>query len=231
MALSPPKCAGTTSSSKSKMIHACHSVGSTTKPQTTSSRETNLVVADPEATADQELEQLIHWCQSRLSSLPMREKVDIPTVVELLATLDAPYEVSHVALPSRMRSLPHVFFVIQSFWGFPNLLYRTYMVRFFIWRPSFLYDSLTSFILLLVACDYSLLLVLISSSVVSPHASPLLLLPFHSHRQSMLLCSRVFVTQTVVVHNATFVGNIDHRITFPLCAYGFFNENTHAVGT
>ncbi|KAA0186227.1 hypothetical protein FBUS_08335, partial [Fasciolopsis buskii] len=96
MALSPPKCAGTTSSSKSKMIHACHSVGSTTKPQTTSSRETNLVVADPEATADQELEQLIHWCQSRLSSLPMREKVDIPTVVELLATLDAPYEVERM---------------------------------------------------------------------------------------------------------------------------------------
>ncbi|CAL8078632.1 unnamed protein product [Calicophoron daubneyi] len=48
---------------------------------------------DPDHTAESELERLTHWCQTRLSSVPMREKVDIPTVVELLATLDAPYEV------------------------------------------------------------------------------------------------------------------------------------------
>ncbi|CAH8457521.1 unnamed protein product [Schistosoma margrebowiei] len=51
---------------------------------------------DPDQTVEDELKKLTQWCQSRLGSMPMREKVDIPTVVELLATLDAPYEVERM---------------------------------------------------------------------------------------------------------------------------------------
>ncbi|TGZ74565.1 hypothetical protein CRM22_000863 [Opisthorchis felineus] len=51
---------------------------------------------DSDRTAQEELERLTTWCQTRLSSVPLREKVDIPTVVELLATLDAPYEVERM---------------------------------------------------------------------------------------------------------------------------------------
>ncbi|CAH8471914.1 unnamed protein product [Heterobilharzia americana] len=51
---------------------------------------------DSDQTVEEELKRLTQWCQSRLSSMPMREKVDIPTVVELLATLDAPYEVERM---------------------------------------------------------------------------------------------------------------------------------------
>ncbi|KAG5448360.1 hypothetical protein CSKR_107069 [Clonorchis sinensis] len=51
---------------------------------------------DSDRTAQEELERLTSWCQTRLSSVPLREKVDIPTVVELLATLDAPYEVERM---------------------------------------------------------------------------------------------------------------------------------------
>ncbi|KAA3681600.1 uncharacterized protein DEA37_0001524 [Paragonimus westermani] len=47
-------------------------------------------------TEEQELARLTQWCQTRLGSMSMREKVDIPTVVELLATLDAPYEVERM---------------------------------------------------------------------------------------------------------------------------------------
>ncbi|VDP59551.1 unnamed protein product [Schistosoma curassoni] len=53
---------------------------------------------DPDQTVEDELKKLTQWCQSRLGSMPMREKVDIPTVVELLATLDAPYEVRHILI-------------------------------------------------------------------------------------------------------------------------------------
>ncbi|KAH8853455.1 PERQ amino acid-rich with GYF domain-containing protein 2 [Schistosoma japonicum] len=63
----------------------------TTYTSTASNSET-----DPDQTAEDELKKLTQWCQSRLSSMPMREKVDIPTVVELLATLDAPYEVERM---------------------------------------------------------------------------------------------------------------------------------------
>ncbi|KAK4472507.1 hypothetical protein MN116_003753 [Schistosoma mekongi] len=63
----------------------------TTYTSTASNSET-----DPDQTAEDELKKLTQWCQSRLSSIPMREKVDIPTVVELLATLDAPYEVERM---------------------------------------------------------------------------------------------------------------------------------------
>ncbi|KAF8571444.1 hypothetical protein P879_04067 [Paragonimus westermani] len=51
---------------------------------------------DSDHTEEQELARLTQWCQTRLSSMSMREKVDIPTVVELLATLDAPYEVERM---------------------------------------------------------------------------------------------------------------------------------------
>lgn len=50
----------------------------------------------PERSVEDELRRLTEWAQSRLSAIPMREKVDIPTVVELLATLDAPYEVERM---------------------------------------------------------------------------------------------------------------------------------------
>ncbi|KAF5404556.1 PERQ amino acid-rich with GYF domain-containing protein 2 [Paragonimus heterotremus] len=52
--------------------------------------------SDSDHTEEQELARLTQWCQTRLSSMSMREKVDIPTVVELLATLDAPYEVERM---------------------------------------------------------------------------------------------------------------------------------------
>ncbi|TPP67288.1 hypothetical protein FGIG_07908 [Fasciola gigantica] len=98
--LFPPKVTGTTPTNKNKVAHARNTTVSTTAtsvaPQSMPSRVANSVVSDPEATADHELEQLIQWCQTRLGSLPMREKVDIPTVVELLATLDAPYEVERM---------------------------------------------------------------------------------------------------------------------------------------
>ncbi|CAH8452231.1 unnamed protein product [Schistosoma turkestanicum] len=51
---------------------------------------------DSDQTVEEELKKLTQWCQSRLGSMTMREKVDIPTVVELLATLDAPYEVERM---------------------------------------------------------------------------------------------------------------------------------------
>ncbi|VDM25600.1 unnamed protein product, partial [Hydatigera taeniaeformis] len=41
----------------------------------------------------EELNTLIRWVQSALVGIELREKLDIPTLVELLTTIDAPYEV------------------------------------------------------------------------------------------------------------------------------------------
>lgn len=40
-----------------------------------------------------ELNTLIRWVQSALAGIELKEKLDIPTLVELLTTIDAPYEV------------------------------------------------------------------------------------------------------------------------------------------
>ncbi|EUB62087.1 PERQ amino acid-rich with GYF domain-containing protein 2 [Echinococcus granulosus] len=46
-----------------------------------------------------ELNTLICWVQSALMGFELREKVDIPTLVELLTTIDAPYEVESMLVP------------------------------------------------------------------------------------------------------------------------------------
>ncbi|KAL7060020.1 hypothetical protein AAHC03_010099 [Spirometra sp. Aus1] len=46
----------------------------------------------------EELAALIQWVQSMLTGVELREKVDIPTFVELLTTIDAPYEVESMLL-------------------------------------------------------------------------------------------------------------------------------------
>lgn len=46
----------------------------------------------------EELTALIQWVQSMLAGIELREKVDIPTFVELLTTIDAPYEVESMLL-------------------------------------------------------------------------------------------------------------------------------------
>ncbi|VDP90850.1 unnamed protein product [Echinostoma caproni] len=90
---SPLKSSGTTPTNPNKSVHV---VSTTASPQLSVSYQATTIALDPDRTAEHELEQLIQWCQTRLSSFPMREKVDIPTVVELLATLDAPYEVERM---------------------------------------------------------------------------------------------------------------------------------------
>ncbi|CAH8831664.1 unnamed protein product [Trichobilharzia szidati] len=70
--------------------------GNLRSSETTFSSVVSNSETDSDQTVEEELKKLTQWCQSRLSSMPMREKVDIPTVVELLATLDAPYEVERM---------------------------------------------------------------------------------------------------------------------------------------
>ncbi|BHF73094.1 kinesin-like protein [Sparganum proliferum] len=58
--------------------------------------------SNPQGSGDnansEELTALIQWVQSMLTGVELREKVDIPTFVELLTTIDAPYEVESMLL-------------------------------------------------------------------------------------------------------------------------------------
>ncbi|VDK21156.1 unnamed protein product, partial [Taenia asiatica] len=59
---------------------------------TVSSKKSKGSASDNSVMAD-ELNTLIRWVQSALVGIELKEKLDIPTLVELLTTIDAPYEV------------------------------------------------------------------------------------------------------------------------------------------
>ncbi|KAL5108731.1 GRB10-interacting GYF protein 2 [Taenia crassiceps] len=59
---------------------------------TVSSKKSKGSASDNSVLTD-ELNTLIRWVQSALVGIELKEKLDIPTLVELLTTIDAPYEV------------------------------------------------------------------------------------------------------------------------------------------
>ncbi|KAF6780166.1 hypothetical protein AHF37_00339 [Paragonimus kellicotti] len=89
----------TTGNARSPMKSSANSQSAIKEVQSSVSmvdQSSSPIRSDSDHTEEQELARLTQWCQTRLSSMSMREKVDIPTVVELLATLDAPYEVERM---------------------------------------------------------------------------------------------------------------------------------------
>ena len=56
-----------------------------------SSKKSKGITAEHSPLAD-ELNILIRWVQSALTGVELKEKLDIPTLVEVLISIDAPYE-------------------------------------------------------------------------------------------------------------------------------------------
>ncbi|VDD79189.1 unnamed protein product [Mesocestoides corti] len=93
-----------TKSCKQQQSSAQNGVKKSGTTATTSSKKTKSGASDNSALTE-ELTSLIRWVRSALVGIEPKEKFDIPTFVELLTTIDAPYEVASCPLQSTVPSL------------------------------------------------------------------------------------------------------------------------------
>uniref|UniRef100_A0A5K3EFE1 GYF domain-containing protein n=2 Tax=Mesocestoides corti TaxID=53468 RepID=A0A5K3EFE1_MESCO len=86
-----------TKSCKQQQSSAQNGVKKSGTTATTSSKKTKSGASDNSALTE-ELTSLIRWVRSALVGIEPKEKFDIPTFVELLTTIDAPYEVESMII-------------------------------------------------------------------------------------------------------------------------------------